>query len=84
MRGLSEPLVNLRMTPIWVGVLICLRIGKLRKRILISYIYGLCPVACNKAQFQVLHLGRNNPHTENRLGEKWMENCPELGVLVDN
>jgi len=41
----------------------------------------------NKAKFQVLPLGHNNPMQRYRPGEEWLESCPvekALGVLVSS
>jgi len=43
MRGLSAPSVSLQMTPSWVGVLICFRVGRLCRGIWTGWIDGLRP-----------------------------------------
>jgi len=43
MRGLSAPLVSLQVTPSWVGVLICLRVGRLCRGIWTDWIDGPRP-----------------------------------------
>ena len=88
MRGLSAPSVSLQMTPSWVGVSICLMVGRFYRGIWTGWIDGQRPTVLrfNKAKCWVLHLDHNNPMQCYRLGEKWMETCPAekgLGVLVN-
>ncbi|KAK4810540.1 hypothetical protein QYF61_004503 [Mycteria americana] len=82
--GIECTLSKFAVTPSWVGVLICLRGGRLYRGIWTGWIDG---PRFNKAKCKVLHLGHSNPMQHYRLGEEWLESClaeKDLGVLVDS
>jgi len=82
--GLKCTLSNLLTTSSGMGVLICLRIGRLYRGIWTDWIKGM---RFNKAKCQVLCLGHSNPMQCYRPVKECLKSCPEdknLGVQVNS
>ena len=52
----------------------------------IDWIWANC-MSFNRAKYQVLHFGHNNPRQSYRIGEEWLESClieRDLSELMDS